>query len=344
MKRKQWRKKWFDRRSRKLQNSKYHRIKSIHSMINADISTDNKVVSRIHLKEYKGQAPKIFSFIENPKETIEFFADFTNEILKKVHDKLFYIDSQFVEKVSIDVLVYIIALTRNVKINQTMRYNFAGNLPKEDAAKRMYEESGFLNFFNSKAKKLPKNTDKMQIVTGKTTDTELAKQMCEFVMQKLNEKRKFTNVLYKTLIELMSNAVHHAYNKDDIMYPVWYLYAESTRERIRFIFVDTGSGIAKTVRKNFWEKINLKSCDSDLIYSAFEGDFRTETKLTNRGHGLPAIRDYIEKKEFSDFRVLSGSGECKLNIKGHKLEKNEYEKKINGTIYVFEIENKRRAV
>lgn len=71
-------------------------------------------------------------------------------------------------------------------------------------------------------------------------------------------------------------------------------------DRIRFIFVDTGFGIANTVKKNFKEKVQqlfgkmlglgIAINDAQLIQSAFNGDFRTSTNQDNRGNGLVTVK------------------------------------------------------
>ena len=191
---------------------------------------------------------------------------------------------------------------------------------------------------------MPKSSDKVQIVNGKVTDQEVARKMCIFVIEKLKTDKIFTNTLFKTLIELMSNAVHHAYNtnNEELMYPCWYIYAEYVNDnKVQFIFVDTGLGIANTVRKNFLEKIRLKSnSDSGLIESAFNGEFRTETGKKNRGLGLPAIKDFVLRGNLNDFFVLSGKGSYKLTECNGKniLQKNDYINNILGTVYSFQIE------
>ena len=136
-----------------------------------------------------------------------------------------------------------------------MKYSFRGNLPNNNFAAQVYNNSGFMSYVKSKSKRLPASGDKIQIKSGNKTDSIVASEFCTFVMDKLNKTLKDVLPIQKVLIELMSNVYHHAYNNDDIMQKKWYLYAEHTQASVRFVFVDTGSGIAKTVRKNFWEKL-----------------------------------------------------------------------------------------
>lgn len=341
------RKIWNDRRSKKLRDKKYGHYK-IHQYVfdreeikeipNTPIITNN-------VKEYKAEAPIIFSFIDNTDETAQMFVGLINEITKGTFKRRFFFDSSNVEIVTVDVLVYIIAVMRNMKFNQIKQYIFAGNLPINERAKRVFEESGFYKYVQSKSCQLPPNNEKMQIVSGKKTDSVTASLICHFVMDKLGKNMVYTQFLYKTIIELMSNTVHHAYHdREELMNPCWYLYAEYNDGKISFIFVDTGLGIATTVRKDILERIKLKANDADLLESAFAGEFRTETKKHNRGLGLPALKQYVLEKKFSAFSVLSGSGSYKYNGNINEFEKDSFNNKIYGTIYVFEIEEKENAV
>ena len=193
---------------------------------------------------------------------------------------------------------------------------------------------------SSKVKKLPESTENMRIVSNNVNDPIITKDLCQFIMEKLNKDRRDVLAVQKVLIELMSNVYHHAYNNDDIMRNHWYLYAEHVDNHVRCIFLDTGAGIAKTVRKNVLEKVQrfarLSATDADLICSTLQGDFRTQTGETHRGNGLSGVRELAETALFENFTVLSGSGYCFLNSE-NKIVKRDYGNKIYGTIYMFDI-------
>ena len=120
------------------------------------------------------------------------------------------------------------------------------------------------------------------------------------------------------------------------MYPCWYMYAEYSENKIRLIFLDTGLGIATTVKKKYFFEKYIKK-DSELIESAFMGEFRTETQKEHRGLGLPALKEYAEKGYFKSFFVLSGKGGYKYQGNG-MFSRLDIENKIYGTIYVIDLE------
>ena len=284
--------------------------------------------------------PKRFSLIENTEETMSFFMDFVSLIQERMYRTEFYIDSRSVEYATVDALIYLIAILQNDSVNIEMKYRYSGNFPKNADARKVYQESGFTSYVQSKIKELPHNTEKMKIVSGAKNDANVSKQFCEFVMQKLHKERREVAALYVIFIELMSNVYHHAYNNNFIA-KRWYMYAEHIDDHVRFVFVDTGMGIAKTVRKNFKEKIEslVKINDGDLLKSTFKGDFRTRTNEIYRGNGLSTVREKVLVGMFENFQVISGSGKCIIGsqIKSEEhLKSVNYHNKIYGTVYTFD--------
>lgn len=329
---------WYDRRSKKLHKAK--KKKAYTGYIDySNKSVDTSTVTPTYVAEYRAEAPKNFSFIDNLQETSEMFHNFLEAIVNGTHRKRFFIDSSEVENVTVDVVLYIIAIIRNIKVNRIRQYAFVGNLPKNEDAAKVYNESGLYKYVQSKKQDLPKNNTKMQIASGKNTDGILASEMCKFVMEKLSVTKNQTQYLYKTIIEMMSNAVHHAYtnSREEMMYPCWYMYAEHSDNKVRLIFLDTGLGIATTVKKKFPFEQPIRK-DASLIESAFLGEFRTETRKDHRGLGLPALKEYAEMKYFKNFLVLSGRGGYKYEENG-TFSKIDIPYKIYGTIYVIDLED-----
>lgn len=334
MKRKIKKKRWFDRRSRRIQKNRNKRRRLREKKKSKKFLDYGK-------KIYTAKAPEKFSFVNNTEETIGYFVNIIKEVKKKKYKQVFQFDVSEVLEVTTDAIVYILAMLYNLKHNIVMQYEFKGNFPKAEKAKKVFLESGFINYVQTKKIIMPKTDNKTQIITGKNTDSIVARNMCDFVNERFKKDFKFTIDLYKTLIELMSNTVHHAYDDNDLMVPCWYLYAIDQGESILFTFIDTGSGIPNTVKRKWLEKIPFLISDSELILSAFLGEARTETGMYNRGHGLPALYEKVKSGKLQNFYVLSGSGSCRSVKIGNEIEliKEEYKQKIFGTIVKFEIAN-----
>lgn len=288
--------------------------------------------------------PQVFSLIENADETIEYFNKLSQGISEKIPRIQFLIDSSGVKFVTVDALIYLIAIMENMKLSRVMQYSFSGNWPQDKVAETVYKDSGFVDYVKVKEKAFLANKSKVRIRSGINNDPRIAQEISDFVISELNVRVKDIIFIQKILGELMSNAFYHAYDdKTKEMYSKWYLYAEHVEDKIRIIFADTGRGIAGTVRRKKSEKVRefifgLK--DEDLLYHAFQpGNFiRTETKESHRGNGLPGIRDVVEKSPISSFWVFSGRGGlCMDGVIGEKqLTKHGYLHRMYGTMVVFE--------
>ena len=285
--------------------------------------------------------PRNFSLINNPEETMSFFADFAKEINRNQSKTHFIVDSRNVESVTVDSLIYLIAILQNEKQNRHMKYMFSGNFPENDAARRVYTESGFTDYVDSRMKVLPESTNTMRIICGINNNPQSAKDLSSFVIESLGKTKKDILPLQKVLIELMSNVYHHAYEKNSFMAKKWYMYAEHIDDYVRCVFVDTGLGIAKTARKNWGEKLRLlfglQVDDVKIIQSIFKNEFRTSTNESYRGNGLVSVRENIKADIFEVFQVLSGRGRC---VFPKDPDPNEmltycYSNKLYGTLYEF---------
>jgi len=335
-------KEWLDLHSKKLSKRKYRLRKKNKKFSSPQKSYEKQEIefTRKISETYK-DVPSKFSFLYNPVETIDFYSKMIDEIRHGVYRQYFYVNSKLVEEVTVDALIYLIAIMQNMKVNYERQYTYRGNLPRDPKIALVYQESGFMSYVKSKQKVLPASTNKMKIVSGVKNEPKITSDLCRFVMDKLGKKREEVLSLQKILIELMSNVYHHAYNLDEIMHEHWYIYAEYIDNYVRFVFVDTGAGIARTVRKNFTEKIQRfignEATDGDLIYSTLSGDFRTETNESHRGNGLSGVRELAESELFKNFTLISGRGQCTISNENKILIKNDYKNQIYGTIYIFDV-------
>lgn len=306
--------------------------KTYYSVDKKQISTPNRYV-----------APEIFSLQDNTEETMCFFRKIVDDMNYKIINQSFFIDSSKVVKVTVDALIYLIALMKNAKLSKGLNYRFRGNFPVNEDALKVYQESGFMEFVKSNLTTIPQNSEKFKIITHHLNRPELSKKVCEFAMDKLGMTRVETSDLQRIFIELMSNVVFHAYNDTSGMKKSWYLYAEHINNYIKIVFVDTGLGIAETVRKNQYEKmirlLGIGAKDGVLMKSAFEGKFRTKTEEKHRGNGLKYVRDRAVNGLFRNFKVISGKGQCwidkKNNLNG-KIKERVFNESIWGTIYTFD--------
>lgn len=331
-------KEWLNKRNIKIQKKLSQKKRKKKAFKNRIHSHNNNNSNSKNV--FTVNTPTVFSIEKNSEETIQFF----NKILTKRNEHKFgthfFINSESVTEVTVDALMFLIAIITDTKNNFLYKYTFAGNFPKEANAKRVFIESGFMAFVQSDSgNKIYPQTDNIQIIKGKTVDAPTAAKVCDFVQKNCRLSRIDTIPLYNILVELMANTTQHAYTERTAgVANYWYLFAEKREGKVNFVFLDTGLGIPTTVRKKLSERIPYINKDSDFIKSALEGEFRTQTRRPNRGKGLPQISECFRSGILQNIFVYAGKGCCTLNKRNQMhYETVELKNKIFGTLFCWQI-------
>ena len=328
-------KQWLLSKSKKAikQLHKYNR-KSKHKTNNDCDKSENKNKNEITLR-----APSMFSIRKNTEETVRFFKDVTDKVANvKVNGSLFF-DLHNVEVVTVDAIMYLIAIVRNMKRINAFHINCSGNMPKNPKAREIIETSGFYQYLIPVTmKKHIESTDHINITCGNDADPIVIGNICDYIHHHSNYDRYDTKFLFTILVELMTNTKQHAYRNNSIMNNNWYIYVENHDEHIRFVFLDTGSGIPNTIKTDFWEKVKnyISNNDAFFIASALKGKYRSETNEEHRGKGLPEIYDRVKDNKISDFTIVSGCGKCLINDMG-AIEETQLEKDFVGTLFSWNL-------
>ena len=282
---------------------------------------------------FSNPAPEEFSFINNVNETVSFFSDIDRKMLNKTKNKI-YIDLSQVKKITVDVIMYLIAKIKKLQYKKLTFKSFSGNVPKDVDARKVLIESGFFDFVNSKTKTSIKN-EKISISSGTTFDREQSRKICDFIIKNSSYKRDDVYFIYEMLSEMMSNTNEHAYNDVGDNLNKWYLYAEKNDNFFEFIFLDTGVGIPTSINKRLFEKII--SNDSKLLLSALNGEYRSSTKLRTRGKGLNYIKNCARKNHISTLFVISNKGIVKFEDSKLMYSSNVENDSLEGTLYYWKL-------
>lgn len=290
------------------------------------------------------RAPKNLSLNNNEEETINFF-EMALEVGKTCSvNHSIYFDLQYIENITADAVMYIIAFINNFKRLKILNIHIAGNLPQNDSAKLFLEDVGFYNYVSGlKSTHSPNNKERIQISHGQNSDGELAGKICDFVNDIMGKKDLLiTKRLYPMIIELMTNTKQHAYNKNNkssIMECNWYIFSEKLDDCIKFVFLDTGVGIPSTLWYNYREKLSKlfsgHQSDAAFISSALQGEFRTETKKSNRGKGLPGIYQDSINGKIRNMSIISGRGKCTILDDG-EIKETILSNSFKGTLFCWE--------
>lgn len=293
-------------------------------------------------KKYSFKAPSNFSIVSNPSETLIAFNALLSHIKNNssVHKEIF-VDVKEVEDLTIDSIMYLLCFLNN--FNKADRYRFSGNYPIDLKARKTFFDSGFNKYVKSRVPKtLLRQTDNVQITSGDNIDTSLAKRIVDFIKSNAKTENKYYYI-YEMVIELMGNTWKHAYNNDTdrLFDSCWYCYVEIENSKAKITFMDTGIGIPRSIYKKKGELIKEKMDwfnlvkDSEYIASALRGEERTETRLSNRGKGLPSFVEIVNEGYIQKLRIISLNGD--VCVEKDKITASDLNKKFFGTLYYWEI-------
>ena len=333
---------WKARQNRKNLRKRTRR-KRIKQEKCAAIIRRNRLIHQIRIPFH---APEIFSFTENPDGTTKFFGELTEFITNRNNfEKSLFIDISHIRVLTIDALMYLLAIVSNLNKNFKSKYAFSGNYPQDPKVRALMKASGFHQFVHSNdSEQIVRDVNNLQIVSGDRVSTEYAKRICDFVIEKGNVSRKSCTFLYKIIIELMGNVFNHAYGGGKgILYSRWYCFSEFDVEtgRFSFTFMVTGDGIPSTVRKHGLEYIDFLNFRGDSLYvcSALRGELRSKTKEAFHGKGLPYIYETCSDKKIQNMRIITDQAD--VTIHEGEFDALNRENSLQGTLFYWQIDLQR---
>ena len=334
--------KWLKRRLKRLERRRCLRKKkngiSV-SAYNTAVRSIKKPTAKRDIEEVVAQAPAVFSLINNSEEVGSFFDGIKKYIMSSMKKKVsIFFDLSRVETVTIDAIMYLLAIIKNLQKHGVTKHYYHGNMPSCKEAHAIFQESGFLNFVNSSVATINTNTNKIAIRTGRHNDASVLRDICDFIIEKAKGSKITTKSVYVILAEMMYNTYEHAYTDMRHIIDNWYIFAEYVKDSIKITFLDTGLGIPKTIRRNFGERL-LQVSEGKLVQSALNGEFRSKTKLKYRNNGLPTIKKQVEDSRINNLHIISNRASCIVNKTddGVSLISKELKTPIMGTLYYWEI-------
>lgn len=289
-------------------------------------------------------APKDFRLlnISSMNSCLTFFRNIRN--LKNFNKKIIYFSLKEVTEIDYASLDILSAICDGLKKEGIM---IIGDYPNNKKAKKLLQESGFLNkMYNKDGKPLPKSKISESIIFQK--GSELTKEhlmglgdLIKETMLFLSEEKKHNNHLYEILSELLGNAIEHS-NKSEK--GVWQLGVKFKDEigckKVIFSVIDIGDGILKTLYKKPLEQIfyllKLKS-DHQKLREAFNNSYGSKTKERNRGLGLPSILKKYQQKSISKLIVITNNVYLDFYDEEKSFTFAKGSSRLKGTFYQWEL-------
>jgi len=287
--------------------------------------------------------PTDFSFLSNTEESINFF-DKLNQRVGMGHRKIL-IDLSKIEKITIEVLLYIISLDKKYK-KELLNVVLNIVLPKNQKLNSIIATSGITKYFLSDNNYISFNEETIFPITDgemypEEDDAKICAKAVDFAKKHLvNAKSKDSKFmeLYNTLVELMQNTSDHAY-KDNAIISNWYLYARKVEKGIAFYFFDNGLGVISTASKKILDKVKIGQ--KSILESILNGEFRTRTNLSYRGKGFPEIKKFLDSDSVGLQMILTNK------VRYFKSEENQIpldnlKNNFQGTLVVWLLKEKER--
>ncbi len=289
-------------------------------------------------------APKHFSFVEKPEETIKFINKLEKLYLNRSSVFVNLKDITYLDYSAVTILVSVMFSfkTRNIKFN--------GNFPKNGDLAKLLINSDFFKYLNKPiGEKIEYALGKEnQIFTraNKEVNSELGYVVMAEASTTIWGQKRTCKGLQRTLLELMQNTNNHAdINKKGEKH--WWLSVnhDKKNKKVSFIFIDYGVGIFESLKHkpndNKWYgwfdkiKTRLKYGDNAEIFKLLlEGQMHlTVTGQHFRGKGLPGIREVFSRNQISNLRIISNNVFSDLdNDKYYKLNE-----EFSGTFVSWEL-------
>lgn len=319
----------------------------IHDIVRNNLKKSKK--SKKSIVRFDFYFPENLSIIENGEETIPIFNQIIMKIdyikkLKRVVDTFeFRLRMEKVNNITVDAIIYLLALIKNTRGKNLLRVNWYWDKPNNEDVIHLMKKSGFFRYLNTSISNMNQIRDNFQIRTGKNyvystpnnKRVDIRTEIVEFTMGKLCVDKIKVNYLMTMLTEMITNISDHAYSSNDISLDEnWYLYVDEMDDRLVYTFLDTGVGIPTTVRKKFFENIfsNVPN-DYQYIGAAISGkDYRSSTGRKERGNGLPTIYEQFTNHKIDNLIIISNRGYYSQDKKCNMNES------LCGTLFYWEIE------
>ena len=351
-KNRQKRKKWLDRRARRLCVLKAWR-KRLRRMKRSRTGMAGRR-SDVNRKQIVQCNPKKHAKVSFPKElSVKTKFDDLVGFLGRLKQAFFEdragtveIDHSEIERLTPGgILVLLAEFSRITSYTRgaILRGRFSGVKPE---VMELLGKSGYLDNF-PRIRRGGESGDRRIFVSAKSgTETDGAAAAALTGLFRENEfiSEHGEKQLGRALIECMQNVGHHAYpdRKDEnwLRKRWWMLgYADPGNDEIYFAFYDQGVGMPVTLRFRAKDKIFsgrfIGKTDEDLIVKAFEGAF-SSTKLENRGLGLPTLKKMVDEAPDGELFVQSRKSRVVLSPNQAPVGQ-AMEKELAGTLLVWHL-------
>lgn len=240
--------------------------------------------------------PKILDFDrENIRATVRFLRDLY------FGDDTTIINLSKTERIADEVFISMFAQTEKAYIDKKCKYNI-GKATNFYVKKKVGKYLGQATT-NTMIHARTNNASKIYELAREVNPQVIDKEVQNLKRIGITEYyERFSNFL----TEIIGNATEHGIKDKGIN---WWLWRDKdlVNKKMRYAFVDMGRGIIGSYKEAGLPFLYLFKSNSTILLDAINGKLGSSTKKENRGRGLPAIREMVEKGFISDFRLTTNN-------------------------------------
>lgn len=280
-------------------------------------------------------APNNFSLIENTDNILSYIKTARKVLRGKNSVK---IDISQIKRLTPDIIPFLISHLRDQNFNQFMPIH--GNAPENEIFKKIFTESGFYKYVQSKSKFQTSKLNIMHNESNFKVKPDIAGTAVELILEGRKYDEAYIEPIYNIFIELMSNTHHHADLKEYGTSKWWlYVYVDEENKKTSISFLDLGVGIFKSlIVRSYLKRIGqtLKLVNNSLlVQDILSGKIQSRIEIDKeiRGKGIPQIVEYAKYGCFESFYLITNN--MKIDLKnGTYIKLNE---ELKGTFYFIQI-------
>lgn len=287
-------------------------------------------------KPIKFIAPVDFSLEIDKVKVVKFLTTVRGAYGKR-YDKVFVDLSQVVH---IDICTIVMLLSVMDYLSQRGIF-VQGNFPNNQEASNLIKNTGFLSFvrvINERTKTTTSEPHGIIANLGRTVfNAEEATKINAKALKHIGNET-LGKSLYGLVGEMGGNTIQYAYS-DEKHYIYGYMPSENG-DYITFIFADAGFGILNTLRKslgNRFEELLRRQTKAQILQGAFLQKYQSKSGDSNRGLGLPYIKQLSDQNIIQELKVLTNS--VWLDFDDEKASQ-QLSHNYNGTVYIWKIYKK----
>lgn len=275
-----------------------------------DKISKNKYTNRVENVTIDGGSA--FTLFKNPENVLNIVNRLDKYKITSNKIRNIRIDLSNIKEIDLGAISFLLAKVN--ELAKTQRIRIWGDAPSEPECKKIFYESGFLDYMTDlSGNKFKKQSENFIINVGseKTRNENVGKTIERSIKFITGQETKYPPV-YSIVQEICSNSVEWA-NPKKSKNTNWFLGVsynnDSTNPVATYIMTDVGFGIINTLNRRFGKYIEALKLtkDTEVLEKAFDRRYGSKSGEANRNRGLPLIKDRFTKKYIEDLLVITNN-------------------------------------